>query len=72
MLAWAANLAAIAGLWRVGGGHRDGFLIGFAGCVLWTAEGLRLAHSALIFIEVLLAALYIRGFLKCSTGTYPS
>ena len=63
MIAWIANICAVYSMWAVGGKLRHGFITGAAGCVLWTAEGVRLNHGALITIEVLLLILYIRGWI---------
>jgi len=61
-MAWLANALAVYALYAVGSHYRHGFLVGAVGCVLWTLEGVFLAHPALIFIEVILGVLYLRGW----------
>ena len=55
-----------------GSKKRDGFLWGWLGCVLWVVEGALLGHTALVAIEVMLAFMYMRGWLNYDTepGTH--
>lgn len=68
LLQWPAMLVTVASAWLVGSKHkgkrRIGFWLFLLSNVLWIAWGLYSNATALVVLQVLLAAMNIRGAVK--------
>ncbi len=73
-LQWPAMLVTIAASWLVGSTHRRrrciGFWIFLASNALWIAWGLHSGATALVVLQVALAAMNVRGMTKAEDGDH--
>ncbi len=63
---WLANFLILFGMWRLGRNHKDGFVFSFLGALLWGIYGVYTSSSALIFINAVSAAIYVRNWILWS------
>jgi hypothetical protein len=63
-LGWIGNALIIAGHWCLGKKLRFAFVLSILGGCCWVVEGIRIAKPDLIFIEITLACIGFRNFLK--------
>lgn len=71
-LQWPAMLVTVAASWLVGSTHRRrrcaGFWIFLLSNALWIAWGLHSGATALVVLQVALAAMNVRGMTKAEPG----
>ena len=60
---WLANFFILFGMWRLGRSHKDGFVYSLLGALLWGIYGIFVFSSALIFINAVSAAIYVRNWI---------
>jgi len=60
---WIANFLILFGMWRLGKNNKDGFVYSFLGALLWGVYGIHISSSALIFINAVSAAIYVRNWI---------
>ena len=60
----AAMLFTVIGLYIIGNKKRDGFLVASIGNILWVILGFLSQSTGLIIANVIIIAIYIRGYIK--------